>query len=203
MAQRALGFPSPFPAAGQGRNFWLSVGFALLGGFVVLAALINNSDVPTADRDVADWIRAIDFWSWDSLISIGEGLTGAPGGVIVWFAAVVIFWVSGRPVEAIILAFAAAIWLPKAIAEEVVSRSRPVFDGIDGSNLADGHSFPSGHLTAGIAVYGMLGVIAAVRITSWRPRILVIGVVEPSSRSPRSRASSMASTGRLMYSAAD
>jgi membrane-associated phospholipid phosphatase len=140
MAQRALGFPSPFPAAGQGRNFWLFVGFALLGGFVVLAALINNSDVPTADRDVADWIRAIDFWSWDSLVSIGEGLEGAPGGVIVWFAAVVIFWASGRPVEVIILAFAAAIWLPKAIAEEVVSRSRPVFDGIDGSNRAAGRA---------------------------------------------------------------
>lgn len=108
------------------------------------------------------------------MLSVGKALTGAPWGVLVWAAAVAFFWASGRPVEAIVLAFAAAIWLPKAIAEEIVARPRPLFDGIDGGNLAHGFSFPSGHMTAGFAVYGMLAVIAAVRLPGWRPGSVVL-----------------------------
>ena len=79
------------------------------------------------------------------MVSMGEALTGSPLAVVIWIGAVAFFWASGRPVEAIVLAFAAAIWLPKGIAEELVARERPPFPGVD----ANGHSFPSGHITAG------------------------------------------------------
>ena len=73
--------------------------------------------------------------------------------------------------------FAGAIWLPKALAEVLVDRERPIFDGIAGSTLADGSSFPSGHMTASIAVYGMLAGIAVVRLSSWRARTVAVVVV--------------------------
>ena len=155
----------------------LAGGLGFLAAFGVLAWLLADGHVPAADRDVASWIRGIDFFAWDTMVSLGEALTGSPWGVIVWFAAVAGFWASGRPVEAIVLAFAAAIWVPKAIAEELVARPRPIFDGIDGSTLAEGNSFPSGHMTAAIAVYGVLAVIAVVRLRGWRPRAVALFVV--------------------------
>ena len=158
------------------REVWLAVGLGFLAAFIVLAALLADDHIPAADRDVANWIRGIDFFAWDAMVSVGEALTGSPYGVIVWFAAVAGFWASGRPVEAIVLAFAAAIWVPKAIAEELVDRTRPILDGIEGSALAEGGSFPSGHITAGFAVYGMLAVIAVVRLQGWRPRAVAIFV---------------------------
>ena len=154
----------------------MTVGLGFLAGFIALAALLADGSIPQVDRDIAHWIRGIDFWGWDSMLSVGESLTGSPWGVIVWFLAVAIFWASGRPVEAIVLTLVAAIWLPKAITEEIVARARPVFDGIDGSTIAEGHSFPSGHMTAGIAVYGMLAVIAVVRLSGWRPRAIALVV---------------------------
>ena len=160
----------------QGRDLGLLVGVGVPAGFAVLAALLADGHVPQADRDVARWIRDIDFWGWDTLLDVGEWFTGAPGGVIVWVIVVAGFWASGRPVEAIILGAAAVIWVPKAIAEELIARPRPIFDGIDASDLASGHSFPSGHMTAGFAIYGMLAVIAVVRFSDWKARTIAVGL---------------------------
>ena len=176
MAQRASTLRLLFPGGARQRDLWLAIGLGFLAAFIVLAALLAEGSVPQVDRDVARWIRGIDFWSWDSMVSVGETLTGSPWGVIVWFAAVALFWASGRPVEAIVLALAAAIWVPKAIAEEIVARPRPVTDGIDSSILVEGFAFPSGHITAGFAVYGMLAVIAVVRLSGWRPRSIALVV---------------------------
>ncbi len=176
MAQPAIALRLPLPGLARRREVWLAVGLGFLAAFLVLAALLADDRIPAVDRDVSNWIRGIDFFAWDAMVSVGEALTGSPWGVIVWFAAVAGFWASGRPVEAIVLAFAAAIWVPKAIAEELVDRTRPILDGIEGSTLAEGGSFPSGHMTAGFAVYGMLAVIAVVRLQGWRPRAFAIFV---------------------------
>ena len=178
MTQRMIALRLPLPASPGRREFLLAGGLGFLAAFGVLAALLADDKIPAADRDVASWIRGIDFFAWETMVSLGEALTGSPWGVIVWFAAVAGFWASGRPVEAIVLAFAAAIWVPKAIAEVLVDRSRPIFDGIEGSTLAEGNSFPSGHMTAALAVYGVLAVIAVVRLRGWRPRALALVVVE-------------------------
>jgi undecaprenyl-diphosphatase len=177
MSERASPLRILFPGGVQRREVALIVGLGFLAAFITLGAVLAGSDTPDADRDIARWIRDIDFWGWDTMVSVGEAFTGTPLGVIVWIGAVAFFWASGRPVEAIVLAFAVAIWLPKGITEELVSRSRPVFDGIDGSDFADGRSFPSGHLTAGIAVYGMLAVIAVARLSSWQARSAAVSVV--------------------------
>ena len=172
--------PLPFSQRIKGRDIALSVGIGFLIGFAVLAALVADGDVPAVDRDVARWIRDIDFWGWGTFLEIGEWFTGAPGGIIVWFVVVAGFWASGRPVEAIILGAAAVIWVPKAIAEELIARPRPIFDGIDAQSIVSGHSFPSGHMTAGFATYGMLAIIAVVRLSDWKwrlPAVLLAGAI--------------------------
>ena len=129
----------------QRRDLALTMGVGFLAAFIVLAALLADGSVPQVDIDIARWVLGIDFWSWDSIVSVGEALTGSPLGVIVWFAAVALFWGSGRPVEAIVLALAGAIWVPKEIAVQIVERPRPLI-GVDGfpSGVRPRNSIPSG-----------------------------------------------------------
>ena len=165
---------SPPSPAGSWQCWWRSV---WRSAWAVLTLAVSGESVPQADLTIARWLQGIGLPGWSQALSVGEWLTGAPGGVIVWFAVVGAFWLSGRPVEAIVTGLTAAIWIPKAILEEVVARPRPPEDLLAVTALADGFAFPSGHITAGVAVLGMLAIIAIVRLGAWRSRAWVLAPV--------------------------
>ena len=167
-----LGIPRPRAPAG-----WLLVAAGLAAGLTALAVAVAGASVPSADLSVAQAIQSVDFFGWDAALDLGEIVTGAPVGVLVWFALVAGLWLWGRPVEAIVVGLAPGIWVPKTILEELVARPRPSEELLTVSQLADGYSFPSGHVTAGVAVLGVLAVIAVVRSSDWRGRAWVMGPV--------------------------
>ncbi|PZC41609.1 MAG: Membrane-associated phospholipid phosphatase [Chloroflexi bacterium] len=146
---------------------------------ILLAALaIAVGPLPAAtDLSIARAIQDVNLPGWDSALALGEWLTGAPGGVIIWLLLVAGLWLWSRPVESIAVALSAGIWLPKAILEELVARPRPTDDLLLVTQLGDGFAFPSGHITAGAAVFGMLAVIAIVRLPTWRSRAWVLAPV--------------------------
>ena len=142
-------------------------------GLVWLALAVDSATVPSIDLSITEEVQSVSFFAWDTLLGIGERLTGSPVGPAVWLVLIAVFWMAGRPVESLVLAASAAIWVPKAILEEIVARPRPPEEFLTISSTLDGFSFPSGHITAGVAVFGMLAIIAIMRLPGWRARSLV------------------------------
>ena len=63
MAQPAIALRLPLPQLVRRREVWLAVGLGFLAAFIVLAALLADDHIPAVDRDVANWIRGIDFFA--------------------------------------------------------------------------------------------------------------------------------------------
>lgn len=146
--------------------WWLAAATAAIA-LLLLALAVSADNVSDADLWVARRIQDIDFVGWRPFLDVGEWLTGAPGGLLVWLILAAGFWVSGQPTAAATIVAAPGISVPKQLLEEFVSRPRPTIDLVEVTQIASGFSFPSGHITAGVAVYGMLAIIAAL---SFEPR---------------------------------
>ena len=151
----------------------LLAALAMAVGLVWLSFAVDSSTIPSIDLSIMEEVQSISFFGWETLLDVGERLTGSPVGPAVWVVFVLLFWLAGRPVESLVLAAAAVIWVPKAILEEIVARPRPPEELLTINSTLSGLSFPSGHITAGVAVFGMLAIIAIVRLQGWRTRSLV------------------------------
>jgi undecaprenyl-diphosphatase len=62
--------------------------------------------------------------------------------------------------------------LVNVLAKHAFHRTRPQFD--DPILLMSGYSFPSGHATAAVLVYGLLAAVIVPRADAWRSRVLTI-----------------------------
>ncbi|MEE9277975.1 MAG: phosphatase PAP2 family protein [Dehalococcoidia bacterium] len=149
----------------------------LAAGLAALAVAVSGDRVPGADLSVARWVQGIDFLGWDQMLDGAEILTGFPVGVIIWLALVAGFWALGRPVEAIVMGIAPAIWLPKTILQDLVASSRPSEELLRITEFDTGFGFPSGHMTGGIAVFGILAVILFVRLGPGRGRVIALSSI--------------------------
>lgn len=153
--------------AGRSPSQWWIAAVTAAMALLLLAFAVSGNDVSDADLWGARRIQDIDFVGWRQFLDVGEWLTNAPGGLLVWLILAAGFWVGGQPTAAAALVVAPGIWVPKQLLEEFVSRPRPTIVLVDVTQIASGFSFPSGHITAGVAVYGMLAIIAAL---SFEPR---------------------------------
>ena len=134
---------------------------------LLLVLAVSADDVPTADLWVARRIQEIDFPGWCQLLHAGEWLTNTRGGLLVCLMLAAGFWIGGLPNATVTIVVAPGIWVLKYVIEEFVSRPRPTADLVEVTQIGDGFSFPSGHITGGVAVYGMLAIIA---VLSFGPR---------------------------------
>ena len=150
---------------------WLVV-LALGAALTLLAIEVAGDNVLDADLDVARWAQGIDFFAWHEVLDSVEFATGSPGGVFIWLALVVGFWAFGRPVDAIVMSIAPAIWLPKTIIKEIVASPRPTDDLVTVTDIGAGFGFPSGHMTGAVAVFGILAIILFVRLGPGRARLI-------------------------------
>ena len=153
---------------------WWALSIVLAVVLVALTAIVSNSGVLGIDLDVARRIQDIDPPGWDAFLNFGERLTNVRGGLLSCIVLAVGFWIRRLPAATVTIVVAPAIWVPKQLIEDFVARPRPTVDLIEITQTADGFSFPSGHVTAGVAVYGMLAIIA---ILSFRPRWAKVGTV--------------------------
>ena len=155
---------------------WLLV-LVLATSLALLAFAVSGDTIPDADLAVARWVQAIDFFAWGSALAAAEFLTGLPGGFIAWLSLVVGFWALGRRLEAVMMGVAQGIWLPKTIIKAIVASPRPTDDLVAVTDFGGGFGFPSGHMTGGVAVFGMVAIIAFVRFGPGRTRLVAPAAV--------------------------
>ena len=134
----------------------------LLAAAVVLGALAGHDDgrllVPV-DRPVAEAAVGLRSPAWDRAMTAASAFGGVPSVAAGMGAAVLLVWRRCRTL-ALALVVAGAVRPAVAVAlKELVGRPRPDLDPLV---VGHGPSFPSGHVLAAVALWGLLPPVVAV-----------------------------------------
>jgi undecaprenyl-diphosphatase len=144
---------------------------AALAGYAVLAyAFVDRDRLGGVDRDVAVWVAgSMPSWA-EWLARPVTWLGGFVGVTLVVVAATLWLLRRGKWPQAVLLVVVAlGIQLLVSTAKNGYARSRPdVGSAID---LPSSFSFPSGHAATGIAVFGLLGLVAADELRTRAARV--------------------------------
>lgn len=163
------------------RDLWLVVALALLGvsvwGFAHLAEdYVTNDPIVGADQRLAIWLHehasgaAVDVFT--AISFAGSTVVLA----IVTLTAVAVSLGRRKFGDALLLACVfVGVEALNGLLKLVFQRDRPEF--ADPFVQLDTFSFPSGHASGSIAVYGAIALLAARAVQRWRARVLVGGAV--------------------------
>jgi len=179
------GRPAPLGARGAGLTgepltalvrprVLLGVLVVALAGYAALAAdVVNGGAFSELDAEVAQWVaESMPTWA-EWLARPFTWLGGVVGMTIVVASVSVALLRRGRRREAVVLVVVAlgsqALVLSAKASYE---RERP--DVGSAIELPSSFSFPSGHATTGVAVFGLLGVYAAALATTRGRRIAAV-----------------------------
>ena len=139
---------------------------ALLGGvlaFVLLSAAYERPPLETIDREVAQWVAA-SMPSWaEWLARILSWLGGWIGWTLMSAGLVGLLVAKGRPADAL-WAAATLVGIYLAVTpllKEVFDRPRPDVGGA--VPLPFSYSFPSGHASGAVVMFGVLATLGAER----------------------------------------
>jgi membrane-associated phospholipid phosphatase len=172
---RAAAAPPALPFAGAPRLLAAVLALALVAYAAIAADVVEGGRVSAHDEDLSEWVAG-------SMPTAAEWLARALSWVGGWVGvtvvvAVAVLWLSrrGRLATGVLLAAVAlGGQLVNSITKEGYDRPRPTA----GSpvELPSSTSFPSGHAMSGIAVFGLLGLLAAGELSSRPARITAIAV---------------------------
>jgi undecaprenyl-diphosphatase len=160
------------PSASEGTRRQLTVAFACLVGFAVLAALMWHARLPNAvDRGAA---TAVDIDPGGYRFRLGEvvSFVGSPGVVLV-LGFLVAGWLTLRrhiAVALTVLAAPALAGIGEVVAKKLVERPRPLTAGLTGEG---GFGFPSGHVAGLTALVLVCFLVAAVGRFAGGPRVVL------------------------------
>jgi len=147
----------------RGRVFWIlwlltALGFAIVAGFAAatdyfptdlwLAHRLQDVD-DAAFSDALDWARRLAEMPLVAAVGVGGALA---------------LMLLARRLEAIWLVAALVVSLSNRGVKFLVDRPRPSAGLLDVSDKASGLSFPSGHVTAAVVVYGFIFYLAGFLI---------------------------------------
>jgi undecaprenyl-diphosphatase len=152
---------------------------AAVAGFAAISAdVVSDGAASELDGEVADWVaRSMPTWA-EWLARPFTWLGGLVGMTTVVAVVAYLLLRAGRRFDSFLLVFVAlSSQLVVQVAKAGYRRPRPdVGSAID---LPSTYSFPSGHATTGIAVFGLLGLLAATVVDTPRRRLaaIVLGFV--------------------------
>jgi membrane-associated phospholipid phosphatase len=154
------------PRAALVGSRWLLVALlaAALAGYAALASAVVDGDrLVGIDLDVATWVAdSMPVWA-EWLARPVTWLGGFVGVTLVVVAATV--WLVRRgnwPHAVLLVVVALGIQVLVSTAKNGYARPRP--DVGSAIALPSSFSFPSGHAATGVAVFGLLGLIAAIEL---------------------------------------
>jgi undecaprenyl-diphosphatase len=146
----------------------------LLGIFAILAFVLRQAEGTAADIAITRWVQQVDspgfaalmigvsaigYWPWSDLI-----LLGAVAGCLLarWYRAALF-----------VLATQGASWLAASI-KLVIERPRPTSELVRVLGQVGETSYPSGHVTSYVVLYGLLFFIVYLLMRGgWRRTILL------------------------------
>lgn len=174
-SERGLTFATPgLPLQRWPLGRWPFAAVPLaIAGLAMLAAIVAGGGVGATDLNAARWLQSIDVVGWDGLIRVTEALSNTELVWLVGAGAVIVFALWRSWLHAAVMLVATGVWVPMAILQEIVARPRPSTELVEVLQGANGFGFPSGHVTASVAVYGMLVIMVMLRCRSCRSRALV------------------------------
>ena len=157
------------------RLLLLVLSAALLVFAAVAADVVEAGRLSELDVDVATWVvHSMPSWA-EWVARPFTWLGGAVGGTVVVAAAA--FWLLRRHARSeapLLVVDAVGIQLLVFTAKDAFARPRP--DVGSAIRLPSSYSFPSGHAATGIAVFGLLGLLAATVARTRRQRVAAICV---------------------------
>jgi membrane-associated phospholipid phosphatase len=154
------------------RVFWLSwllTAFA----FAIVAAFAAATDYFPADLWLAHRLQDVDAAPFSDALDWASRLAETPLVAVVGLGGALILWLLARRLGAIWLVAALVVSLSNRGVKVLVDRPRPADHLVDVSDKASGLSFPSGHVTAAILVYGFIFYLAGLLIPVSLLRLLV------------------------------
>ena len=148
-----------------------SLGVALLAYAALAADVVHGGRASELDADVASWVaRSMPGWA-EWLARPFTWLGGVLGVTVVVATVAYAFLRRGRTGDAVLLvAVALGMQLLVVTAKSGYGRPRP--DAGSAIDLPSSYAFPSGHAATGIAVFGLLGLVAASAAETPRRRLL-------------------------------
>jgi undecaprenyl-diphosphatase len=156
------------------RLLLLVLGAALLVYAAVAADVVNAGRLSEADIDIATWV-ASSMPSWAewlarpfSWLGGALGVTAVVSGVTIW-----LLTRRARLEAALLVVVAVGIQILVFSAKDSYARPRP--DLGSAVPLPSSFSFPSGHAATGIAVFGLLGLLAATVARTRSQRVGAVG----------------------------
>lgn len=159
--------------AGSSR-LWVGLLVAALGAHALLAwSVVHDGPLTDVDREVAEWVaREMPSWAeWVArLLSWIGGMVGLT--VIAGAGAAWLLRRGERVAAALLVVVTAGVQLLVVAAKNGYERQRPdVGSPID---VPTSFSFPSGHATNGVAVFGLVGLLVAAHARTTRARVAAI-----------------------------
>ena len=157
------------------RLLLLALGSALLVYAAVAADVVNSGRLSETDIDVATWVAA-SMPSWAEWLARPFTWLGGALGVTAVVSGVTFRLLARRArVEAALLVVVAVgSQILVFSAKDAYARPRP--DLGSAIRLPSSFSFPSGHAATGIAVFGLLGLLAASLARTRAQRVVAVGV---------------------------
>jgi len=154
----------PFPLIS-----WLVGGLAL----IILAALAAAYSRFPGDEWLAYRLQDIDVVAFARALDWTEDIAVSPWALVVWLLAIVGLLAMAKRWEAILLLMIMGGRFLNAGLKELVERPRPSPDLVNVSENPSTFSFPSGHVTEAILLYGFLIYLASTLIPQPLLRLIV------------------------------
>ena len=175
-AQRTLAFVARrlSPQGAFGLTITVSLALLALAGWalgVVAQDVVAGDDAARLDRPVLDWFVRHRTTGLTSAAKVVTDLGASELLIALVLIVGAVLWWRRRALRPLVLLGAA--YIGSAVLTQLVKalagRARP--PGALAVEHFSGLSFPSGHATQAVAVWGMLAAVIAVSVSSWRRKV--------------------------------
>jgi len=155
-----------------GRVFWISWLLAALG-FIIAAGFAAAVDYFPADLWLTHRLQDIDAAAFSKALDWASRLAEMPLAAAVVFGCALVLWLLASRSAAIWLVAALVASLSDTGVKLLVDRPRPAGHLVEVSEKTSSASFPSGHATVVVLVYGFIFYLAGLLIPARLLRLLV------------------------------
>jgi undecaprenyl-diphosphatase len=161
------------PAIPGRRAVLIAALLVAAAGFIFLAAVASQEAFSDVDLQVAEWARGLDVPGLHNAFSVANALTGAQGAIPLLLVAVAFFLFRDRPLEAVTLFAVSGFWAGDQIIRMMVTRPAPLPELMPLVDFSREASFPSGHITAAVTLFGVLTFLTLKNVRQGPLRLIV------------------------------